>query len=164
MTIEVRPIDPSDDRAITLVATRMRQTLVEVLGEEEGGQMYTMDWLVDRVRFHLDPEQCTGEVFLAVDDEAGDGEPIVGHTIVRIHNPEMAHGIFSTTYVTPEARRGGVANLLLDQGEQWMRKHDLAQAMTHTDPHNHKLIELYTTRGYDLRRISDEFVRLTRDL
>ena len=48
-THHIRAIDPQSRAEVELVASRMRQTLVEVLGEEVGGNMYTMDWLgVDR--------------------------------------------------------------------------------------------------------------------
>lgn len=57
----------------------MRQTL-EVLGEEKGGNMYRMDWPIQRVLWHVDPSQCVGQVFLSEDR---DGR-ITGHTIVRI--------------------------------------------------------------------------------
>src|SRR4029079_19118147 len=99
-------IDPNSKGEIELVAARMRQTLVEVLGEETGGSMYSMEWLIDRVKFHLDPAKCVGVVYVA-EDESG----IVGHTIVRLEDDDKfgAIGLFSTTYVIPDARRQGFA-------------------------------------------------------
>ncbi len=74
----IRAIDPQSPAEVELVASRMRQTLVEVLGEEVGGNMYTMDWLIQRVLWHLDPNQCVGQVFLSEDSEGH----ITGHTKV----------------------------------------------------------------------------------
>lgn len=158
--IRVRPIDPLALEEVELVAARMGETLVEVLGEDVGGSMYTPEWLVARVRFHLDPTACLGEVFLAVT-----GESIIGHTIVRQEPSEGDFaGLFSTTYVTPDARRDGAARLLLDAGEDWMRAHGLTSSVTYTDPENAKLIELFTSRGYALVHVSHDFVQLSRRL
>ena len=76
----IRPIDPQSAREIELVASRMRATLMEVLDPARGEAMYTIEWLDDRVRQHLDGRHV-GAVFVAEDD----GE-IVGHTIVRIEH------------------------------------------------------------------------------
>ncbi len=76
----IRDIDPASDAEVDLVARRMRQTLVEVEGEEAGMALYTMQWLRDRVRWHLDPASTTGRVFLA----EGPGGQVLGHAIVRI--------------------------------------------------------------------------------
>ncbi|MEQ1936174.1 MAG: hypothetical protein ABL962_20145, partial [Fimbriimonadaceae bacterium] len=80
----IRPLNPNSIEEIELVAKRMRLTLMEVISVEEGEKMYTMDWLIERVKFHLDPTLCDGQVFLA---EADDGT-ILGHTIVRIESGE----------------------------------------------------------------------------
>jgi GNAT superfamily N-acetyltransferase len=76
----IRPINPDSSTEIELVAARMRQTLIEVISEEVGSSMYTMEWLIQRAKFHLDPAQCDGQIFVA---ELPSGE-IVGHTIVRV--------------------------------------------------------------------------------
>lgn len=165
-SIVIRPVDTATDDEVVFVATRMRATLMEVLGAEQGAAMYELDWLVDRVRFHLDPERCTGAVFVA----DADGE-VVGHTIVRVEeDPEdpdvdaTSVGLFSTTYVAPAGRRRGVADLLLGRGEDWMRAQGQAVAITYTDPDNEPLIALYRERGYDLAAAGDDFVRLSRPL
>jgi len=141
----VRPVDPGVDAELNFVADRMRQTLVEVEGEV-GRTLYTMDWLRDRVAFHLEPTRSTGAVFVAV---RGDGE-LAGHTIVRVehHADGRRYGLFSTTWVDPPARRRGVANRLMEQGETWMRGYSLPEAATWTSATNHNLIALYAKRGY----------------
>jgi hypothetical protein len=63
-TDHCRPIDPDSDAEVDLVAARMRETLVEVLGRERGEVMYTMEWLRARVRRHMHPSRA---VFVAVD-------------------------------------------------------------------------------------------------
>lgn len=45
----IRPIDPLSSSEIEWVATHMWLTLMEVLGDQQGGSMYTMDWLRERV-------------------------------------------------------------------------------------------------------------------
>ncbi len=157
--VRIRALASSADAEIALVAARMRDTLIEVLGEERGGAMYSMEWLDDRVRHHLDPARCEGAVFLA---EIGD--EIVGHTIVRVETDEdgSTFGLFSTTYVLPAHRRASVASQLLDAGERWMVERDLAHAATYTSDTNTKLIRLYETRGYAIVLRTSEMVVLRR--
>lgn len=153
--ILVRPIDPQSSAEIALVAERMRLTLIEVEGPEVGGSMYTIDWLVDRVRFHLDPARSEGAVFVAA-ALGSDGQDIhsrvVGHTIVRVESePERPRfGLFSTTYVAPSRRRSGVAGRLLARGEEWMIARSLPSACTWTSASNQGLIRLYEGRGYSI--------------
>ena len=149
--IELRVLQPGAEADIDRVAQGMRRTLVEVEGEAVGIALYTMDWLRDRVRFHLDPALSTAQVFLAVVPAPGDGaERIVGHTIVRVESNEDGRrfGLFSTTYIDPSARRAGIADRLLERGEAWMREHALPEAATWTSATNARLIALYAKRGY----------------
>ena len=157
----IRPLDPGRPGELELVAERMRETLVEVLGEERGAVMYTTAWLRERVRMHLDA--AVGAVWVAELDGA-----VVGHTIVRVETDDAgaSFGLFSTTYVVPEARRRGLAQALLDEGEAWMRAMGLPVAATHTDEGNTPLIELYRRRGYRivLRAPESGMIRLARSL
>lgn len=138
----------------------MRQTLIEVEGEETGVSLYTMDWLRERVRWHLDPINTTAQIFLA---ERFDGA-IVGHTIVRMEMDEQGqqYGLFSTTFVSPEARRHAVATMLLTHGEEWMLQHGLREAATWTSATNTKLIRLYHKHGYTVVAQHTHDVTLTR--
>jgi ribosomal protein S18 acetylase RimI-like enzyme len=142
----VRPIHPFSDGEIALVASRMRLTLIEVLGEEEGAALYTREWLEARVRFHLDPAQSTAQVLVSV---APDGA-LSGHTIVRVERDAAGRvfGLFSTTYVEPEARRRGVAGALVRRGEVWLRAAGMSEAETYTSESNTGLIGLFESHGY----------------
>jgi GNAT superfamily N-acetyltransferase len=142
----IRDIDPGSDAEIEWVAHGMRQTLIEVEGEETGTALYTMDWLRARVRWHLDPAQSTARVFVALDREGR----IVGHSIVRGETEAdgKPYGLFSTTYVEPESRRSALASSLLQHGERWMREQKLPEAATWTSASNVKLHNLYTKHGY----------------
>ena len=131
---------------------------MEVLGEEEGESLYTLDWLEHRVRFHLDPNQCLGQIFLALSPE-GDR---IGYTIVRREEPTL--GLFSTTYVEQQWRRQGVAQALLRQGEDWMRQFGLQRAATYTADHNLKLHQLYLGLGYQLIPGQNGFVQFIKEL
>jgi GNAT superfamily N-acetyltransferase len=143
----IRAINAQDTDEIGLVARRMRATLQEVIDERTGVEMYSLDWLKERVLFHLDPRQCTGAVFVFAEPE----QPNVGHTIVRIEeDPDGPFGLFSTTYVEPKARRQGIADLLLAEGESWMRQHGLRIFRTYTAQDNLKLIRLYEKHGYSI--------------
>ena len=157
----IREIDASSAEEIALVAGRMRRTLIEVLGEERGVSMYTMEWLEDRVRFHLDPSRCMGCVLLA---EATDGK-IAGHAIIREESVDGRKiGLFSTFWVEPEYRRRAIATGLLESGERWMRERCLTVAATNTSDANEKLIRLMRRQGYHIALKTDEMVHLTKPL
>jgi GNAT superfamily N-acetyltransferase len=158
----IHELDPASTSEIELVASRMRDTLIEVLGEERGGGMYTMDWLIKRVEWHLDPKICTGEVFLAT-ESAGH---VVGHTIVRLDTDFDGRpiGLFSTTYVEPSRRRRGVARVLVARGEAWMREQGMTKAVTYTDPGNTGLIELFSSAGFVVTEIRGEFAVVVKEL
>ncbi len=142
--MQLRALTLDDTAAIDLVAQRMRATLVEVEGEQAGGSMYSMDWLRDRVRWHLDGRAA--EVVVA-EDPAG---AISGHTIYRIETGagDTPFGLVSTTYVVPEARRLGVAQQLLERAESWFRARGLPQCCTWTSSTNTPLIALYKRNGF----------------
>jgi GNAT superfamily N-acetyltransferase len=166
--MQIRATRASSDLEIDLIASRMRLTLMEVLGDEAGAAMYTMDWLRERVRFHLDPQLCLAAVYVAESD-AGE---IIGQSIVRVEpaRPALAatvqdeYGLVATIYVVPEARRAGVAELLLDQAEAWIRAQGLHRAATNTGQHNLKLIRLFEKRGYAITLRTDDMVQLAREL
>ena len=160
-SIAVWPIDPANAEHIDLVADRMRATLVEVMGQS-GEDLYSVPWLQDRVRWHLQPDACDGQVFLA---HRGPNE-IVGHVIVRVeaHSPDVPLGLISTIYVDPMFRRRGVARLLLDAGEAWLLSRQSGILATDTSAANVALIQLFESRGYAITFRSPEklMVRLSR--
>ena len=150
-------LHPDETERIALVAERMRDTLVEVLGQARGKSLYSPSWLRARVLEHL--ERPDAEVFLAIDGA------VLGHTIVREEPWSGGRlGLFSTTYVTPEARRQGVADALLEHGESWMRARGLLRAATNTAVDNTPLHRLFALRGYAVDLQEGEMVRLARDL
>lgn len=55
-TALLRDLDPDRPDEIERVAQGMRQTLIEVEGEGEArsASMYSLDWLRERLRWHLD--------------------------------------------------------------------------------------------------------------
>ncbi|MFT4626863.1 MAG: GNAT superfamily N-acetyltransferase [Myxococcota bacterium] len=140
------------------VALRMRATLIDVLGAERGGSMYTLDWLRGRVGEHLGRPDAA--VFVA---ERG-GE-VVGQSIVRVEvDATGPFGLVSTTYVLPTARRTGVARHLLAHDEAWMRGRGLVRSATNTAATNRPLIQLYEGAGYRIDLREGEMIRLVRSL
>jgi GNAT superfamily N-acetyltransferase len=159
LSCTVRKIDPSSPDELALVSSRMRSTLEEVLGEERGRSMYSLEWLRGRLLYHLDPAR-TSEVFVALR-----AHRIVGHAILRAEeDKEGVYGLFSTIYVLPEHRRSQVATALLHRGEEWMRSLGLSVAATNTAKGNGKLIGLLEMRGYAVRLRTDEMLQLARRL
>ncbi len=149
----VRIVNP-DDQRIPEVARRMRRTLQTVLGVDAGTALYSLESLEDRVRFHLDPTQSTGAVWIV---EAPSSGMFLGHTIVRREASDgAAFGLFSTTWVEPHARHLGLAQRLLDCGEAWMVAQGLSHAVTDTASHNEPLIKLFERRGYSIVARSDD--------
>ncbi|MBS1721697.1 MAG: GNAT family N-acetyltransferase [Armatimonadetes bacterium] len=157
----IRDIDPSNEAEIILVAERMRATLMEVVGAEEGEAMYSMDWLVDRVKFHLDPGRCTGRVILA---ELG--TEIAGHCILRVEKDEdgAEFGLFSTFYVAPERRRRRIADRFVDLGEEWFKSLGLGCARTYTAETNDPLHRLMESHGYVIELRKNEMVSFMKPI
>jgi GNAT superfamily N-acetyltransferase len=140
----------------------MRDTLIEVEGEERGASMYSLDWLEQRVRWHLDATQTTARVMLAETDEPQDAGPgpdthrVAGHCIVRVEGRgagqaspgDAGFGLIVTTYVCPPARRSGLAAMFLHEAEQWFVAQGLSHCGTWTSATNTPLIALYQKAGY----------------
>jgi GNAT superfamily N-acetyltransferase len=156
----IREIDPTSEAEIALVTRRMRETLVHVLGEEQGTALYTMEWLRERLLWHMDPAKSTAQVFVA---ELANGH-IAGHTIVRVDRDDDGReiGLFSTTFVEPESRRLGVATSLIRRGEEWLIAHDMPVFVTDTAVGNVKLIRLFEKHGYRIVKTVEEMVRLSK--
>lgn len=145
-----------------MVASRMRLTLIEVLGQERGKSLYTDEWLQQRVQFHLDPSKSIGQVFVAENNE----REIIGHFIVRIDKDDSgkAIGLGSTIYVAPEFRNKSIATSLLATAEAWMVSHGMTEAVYYTASSNSNLINLYLKQGYEIAEKQSEMVRLTKEL
>ena len=156
---KIRDIDAQSETEIRLVAERMRQTLVEVLGKEKGESMYTMDWLIDRVRWHLDSKNTTGRVFLS-EDHTG---KIIGHAIARIDHG-TSFGYFSTIFVDTSSRRRGVANKLMKHVEAWFSKCGMPKTVYNTADNHVALIGLFKSHGYKITHSESEMVQLTKVL
>ena len=150
----IRPLDASSLDEVELVASRMRDTLVEVLGEERGGSMYTRDWLIARVRFHVD----AGVVLVFAEAEG-----ITGHAMARV---EDGVGHFSTIYVVPSARRRGVAAELMRAIESWLASRGVPEMRYYTDDANTKLIALFEKSGWTLteRHSDSKMVKLSKSV
>ena len=158
--IKIREINPDSSQEIDLVASRMRSTLVDVLGQDKGESMYTMDWLRNRVMWHLSPDR-DAKVFLAEKD----GE-IVAQAIVRVEKNDnnVSYGYFSTIYVAPEFRNQGAARKLIQTVEAWCSGKGLPYVTYNTAEDNERLIELFKRRSYEIVARESEMVQLKKSL
>ncbi len=156
---KIREIDPQSQAEISLVAQRMRQTLIEVLGEEKGTAMYTMDWLTERVRWHLDPKR---RVFLS-ENEA---RQITGHAIARIESGDdgILLGYFSTVFVALDSRRQGIAGTLLRHVESWFLENGIPKIVYNTAKNHSAIIALFSAHGYRITYSEFEMIQLTKVL
>lgn len=152
MSLQLRALDAQNAAELAWVAQGMQATLIEVEGEAIGRSLHSLDWLRERVRWHL-AHPCAA-VWLVLE-----GERILGHSIVRAEGQVAdLHGLVVTTYVLPAARRRGIAQQLLDHDEAWMRGQGLRESRTWTGVNNRPLIALYERQGY---RISQRVVHET---
>jgi GNAT superfamily N-acetyltransferase len=157
----IREIDPQAMDEILLVATRMRETLVEVMGEEKGTAMYTMDWLRDRVLWHLNPNQVVAKIFLSENNE----EVITGQAIARVEKKnEEKYGLFSTIFVEPESRNRGIGTSLLIAVEKWFVELKIPKILYYTSDTNSNLIRLFGAHGYKITLEKSGMVQLTKKL
>jgi len=161
MPYDVLPLHPHSDE-LSMVAERMRATLIEVLGQPQGASLYDIPWLLDRARSHVDG-RLPGAIFIARQDGSG---AHVGHIIVREeHDADGRYGLVSTIYVVPDHRHLGAATTLLAAAHGWFEARGLARTATDTSQTNVPLIRLYERHGYEIVFRSEEkkMVRLGRN-
>lgn len=147
-TLRLRALNPAAPGEIERVALGMQATVIEVEGEAMGRALHSLDWLRQRVQWHLD-HACAAVWLAVVDDE------VLGHSLVRAEpvGPEetldAGHwGLITTSYVWPAFRRRGIARQLLLHDEAWMRAQGLSHSRTWTGASNSPLIALYERAGY----------------
>lgn len=102
--MKIREIDPTNKEEIKLVAQRMQSTLIDVLGKRARVSLYTLDWLEDRVKWHLNPSQTRAKIFLSENF----AKEITGQAIGRIEMGDdgIEFGYFSTIYIASEFQAG----------------------------------------------------------
>jgi GNAT superfamily N-acetyltransferase len=158
--VALREIDRASQAEVTLVVQRMRQTLIDVMGESKAVALYSLDALADRLRWHLDPEVTNAKVYLS-EDRTGH---ITGQAIARVEIDETgAHfGYFSTLFVEQESRRQGIATSLLSQVEKWFIELGMPKIVYNTAADNSRLIPLFQRHGYRITHSEGEMVQLTK--
>ena len=72
-----------------LIASRMRLTPIDVMDQERGTALYTMDELRDRLRWHLDSKNMIASVLLAEADASQIVEPASLRRGVAHHNARL---------------------------------------------------------------------------
>lgn len=156
----IRELNPHTNEEIEWVARGMRQTLIEVLGEKRGTELYTMDWLIDRVKWHLNPKTTTAKIYLAENDSG-----LLGHAIARLERDESStvYGYFSTLFVLPEARRKGLAHSFIDQVENWLRSKNVTRIVYNTAEDHAVLIRLFESNGFRIALREKEMVQLVKN-
>ena len=158
--IMIREIDAKSKSEVDLVVGRMRETLITVLGPERGAAIHDLEWLRQRLYWHLDSTKTRAKVFLS---ENAVGK-ITGHAIARLERSEdgQEFGFFSTIFVAPEHRKQGIALALMHQVESWFRENNLYKIIYFTAKTNQRLITLFTQNGYQVNDADSEFVQLTK--
>ena len=157
--MRIRQINPHSEAEINLVAKRMRETLTEVMGPEKGEALYSIDWLLERVRWHLDPDSTNGRVFLT-EDRMGN---ITGHAIARIDR-DSSFGYFSTIFVETSARRNGLAAKLVEKVEAWFVEAGMPEVVYNTADNHTAVISLFQSHGYDIAHSAGGMVQLSKVL
>ncbi|MBY0413048.1 MAG: GNAT family N-acetyltransferase [Bdellovibrionales bacterium] len=155
----IREINPKSEFEIDLVAHRMQQTLIEVLGYEKGEAMYSIDWLRDRVKWHLDQSTNDGQVFLIENQD----QEIVGHAIVRV-DFGSSFGYFSTIFIEPASRKNGLAKKLIKHVETWFKERKTPRIIYNTGTHHIAIIKLFESHGYKISLEQSEMVQLSKNL
>jgi len=151
--LEIRDLAGEDE--IAFAASRMRSTLVEVLGVERGVSMYSLNWLRERARFHMGPERIAKVLV-----EHG---MIVGHALARVDSPDDTQfGLFSTIYVAPDYRGRGAATKLIEHVEDWFAGLGIEHVVYNTGAHHELVIGMFERRGYFITARADERVALTK--
>lgn len=159
LPFSIREINPTVKEEILLVAERMRQTLIEVMGQEKGSTFYTIEWLIDRVYWHLSHERIA-KVMIVENNKS----EIIGHAIARIEYDEnkKKFGFFSTIFLLPEFRGQGIASEIIDFVENWLFSFDIYKIIYNTAANHFALINLFQKHDYIITESEGEMVRLTK--
>ena len=157
----IRKINPESEDEINLVASRMRDTLVDVLGEKKGVSLYSEKWLKERVLWHLSPDRTTA-IFLG----ELDNHDIVAQAIVRTEKDSKgtSYGYFSTIYVTPESRGHGIAKQLIEVVENWCLEKQMTYVTYNTASDNYKVINLFKKYYFEIIHKENNMVQLQKNL
>jgi GNAT superfamily N-acetyltransferase len=157
----IRDININSEEEILLVASRMQSTLVEVLGEVKGKSLYSMDWLTERVQWHID--LIPKAKILLLENETGN---ILGHAIVRDEQVESGNrfAYFSTIYVVPASRGKGLAKDLMNAVEKWCEDQEINIVRYNTAIDHPVIIKLFKNNGYQVTHEENEMVQLTKEL
>lgn len=156
----IRTLNPKSDKEINLVASRMQKTLVDVLGKKEGEHYYSKDWLLDRVKYHMQLGEAAS-IFLS---EEVFGQ-ISGQAIVRIEKEDGEYyGYFSTIYVVDEYRRKGKAKLIIEAVMEWCHSKNLTKVTYNTAKNHVPIIRLFKGFGFRERLSEKNMVRLELSL
>ncbi len=158
----IRPLDFESESEVLVVAERMRETLVEVLGETRGSSMYSMDWLCERVRTHRDPGDTSRGVYVVEDSH----QRIAGHVMARTEAAEDGTTLlhFSTIFVEPRLRRAGLASSLVAFVERWARESRCSKIIYNTAIDHTAILGLFAKHGYVITHRTEEMVQLTKSL
>ncbi len=151
----IRALNPNSEEEINLVASRMRLTLIDVLGEDRGGAMYSIDWLVDRVREHISMGD-RGRVLLVEHN----GE-VVGQAMARLEGDCV---LFSTVYVQPEHRRKGIAGGLIKAISEWSKEIGVSKIEYNTAKNHINLIKLFQKFNFVKAYDSGEMTKLIKKI
>lgn len=153
-----RPLNRQSQEEINSVAQNMKKTLMEVMGEEKGSQYYSMDWLLERVYWHIELGD-RAKIILCEDAFSN----LIGQAIVRVEfdeDLEQEIGYFSTIYIEPAIRKQGAASLLINQVHEWCKEKQLQIVSYSTAKDNEKLLSLFHKFGYEKTLKTDEMVKL----
>ena len=154
----IRPLQSNSIEEIQLVASRMKLTLIDVMGDQKGSNFYSEEWLLDRVFWHVNLGS-NAEIFLCT-DESGN---IVAQAIVRKEKEsDREFGYFSTIYVEPASRRKGAAKLLIAKVLEWCHSRNLPKIIYNTATNNTNMIALLQKYEFKIELEAEGMVQLVR--
>lgn len=118
-----------------------------------------MEWLRDRVLWHLDSKNTNGKVYVV----AAKGQ-VIAHAIARVDQTPEVFGYFSTLFVEPSFRRTGLAKALVDHVERWFRSENMPFILYNTASSHHTLINLFEKKGFSISLKDGEMIQLKKIL
>jgi ribosomal protein S18 acetylase RimI-like enzyme len=157
---KIRDINPNSNEEIKIVAERMRETLIEVLGKDKGESMYSLEWLTERVLWHLDSKNTDGKVIVICNKE----QKIFGHAICRIDydDQKKPFGYFSTIFLAQEFRNLGLASEIVTFVENWFISKNVNKFVYNTATNHTAILKLFHKHGFKKEDSSSEMVQLVK--
>lgn len=153
MKFRLRDINSKNTQEVDLVVRRTMDTVLETIPEFEGNEEIARrafkNFTFSKMRemISVDFAKTTHGALVAINEKNNE---VIGHALFSIKEDKAGEkfGFCYSRFVSPEARRKGVASALLEAQERWWRSLGAKYIFAQTHVTNNKLQTLFEKNGF----------------